>query len=148
MDTVIKSATIKQQLIESFSKEFSFISDRFEIIDLLANGTPMDYKTIEYLKLPSVNYNIVWHPGVYAFVGNNSLYRVGVSMHNSRARVMQHLEACTAKDGYCIWDINDFEDRSILLFNVKNKRDRHWLLALEAYLESEFIPLIRAGRIG
>lgn len=148
MDTVIKSATIKQQLIESFSKEFSSISDRFEIIDLLANGTPMDYKTIECLKLPSVNYNIVWHPGVYAFIGNNSLYRVGVSMHNSRARVMQHLEACTAKNGFCIWDIEKFEDRSILLFNVKNKGDRHWLLALEAYLESEFIPLIRAGRIG
>ncbi|MBB1287411.1 hypothetical protein HRH25_23750 [Flavisolibacter sp. BT320] len=148
MDTGAASTTIRQQLIDAFEQEFSFIRDKFEIIELLANDTPMDYETIEYLKLPSDDYNIVWHPGVYAFIGNNSLYRVGVSMHNSRARVMQHLDACTAKDGYCIWDIDKFEDKSILLFNVKSKQDRHWLLALEAYLESKFTPFIKAGRIG
>lgn len=148
MEQVANSTTIRQQLIDAFEQEFSFIRDKFELIDLLANNTPMDYETIEYLKLPSDEYNIVWHPGVYAFIGNSSLYRVGVSMHNSRARVMQHLDACTAKDGHCIWDIDKFEDKSILLFNVKNKADRHWLLALEAFFENKFSPLISAGRIG
>lgn len=142
------SLSIKQQLIYSFEEEFSFVKDKFEIIDLLANNSPMEYEAIEYLKLPSDDYNIVWHPGVYAFIGNNTLYRVGVSMHNSRARVMQHLYDGTAKDGYCIWDINRFEDRSILLFNVKNRNDRHWLLALEAFFECKFKPLIKAGRVG
>jgi hypothetical protein len=148
MEQLSPTTPIRQQLIHAFEQEFSSIKDKFEIIDLLGNGTPMDCETIEYLKLPSDDYNIVWHPGVYAFIGNNSLYRVGVSMHNSRARVMQHLDACTTKDSYCIWDIDKFDDKSILLFNVKSKQDRHWLLALEAYLESKFIPFIKAGRIG
>ena len=139
---------MKQQVIDAFKKEFSFLKDKFEIIDLLANSSPMDNEVIEYLKLPSENYNIVWHPGVYLFIGNNSLYRVGVSMNNSRGRVMAHLKACTHKNGYSIWDIDKFEDKSILLFNVKEKSDRHWLLALEAFLETKFKPLIKAGRIG
>jgi hypothetical protein len=142
------ATTIRQELIDAFEQEFFFIRDKFELIDLLANNSPMDCETIEYLKLPSAENNIVWHPGVYAFLGNNSLFRVGVSMHNSRARVMQHLDACTTKDGYCVWDIEKFEDKSILLFNVKNKVDRHWLLSLEAFFESKFKPLIKAGRIG
>jgi hypothetical protein len=139
---------MKQQLINAFEREFYFLKDKFELIDLLENDRPMDYDFIENLKLPSEDYNIVWHPGVYTFIGNNSLYRVGVSMQNSRARVMQHLDGCTAKDGYGIWDINGFTDKSILLFNVKNISDKHWLLALEAYFESKFNPLIKAGRIG
>jgi hypothetical protein len=35
-----------------------------------------------------------------------------------------------------------------LQFNVKEKANRHWLLAIEAYYEENFKPLIRAGRIG
>jgi len=139
---------MKQQIIDAFEKEFFFIKDKFEIIDLIENESPMDYEIIEYLKLPSENYNIVWHPGVYLFIGNNSLYRVGVSMRNSRARVMEHLSASTKNDNHCIWDIDKFSDKSILLFNIKNTIDRHWLLALEAYFELTFAPLIKARRIG
>jgi hypothetical protein len=139
---------MKLQLIDAFEREFSFVKEKFELMDLLANGSPMDIKVIEYLKLPSDNNNIVWHPGVYLFIGNDQLYRVGVSMHNSRGRVMAHLDACTKKNGHCVWDIDKFEDKSILLFNVKNKSDKHWLLALEAFFETRFQPLIKAGRIG
>lgn len=143
-----RSATIKQQIIAAFEQEFSFIIEKFEVIDLLLDNSPMDYKVIHSLKLPSETNNIVWHPGVYAFIGNNLLYRVGVSMINSRARVMQHLEASTRQGEYGIWDIQRFPDKSILLFNVKNQADKHWLLSLEAFLEIKFQPKIRAGRIG
>jgi len=139
---------MKEKIIAEFKKEFGFISDKFEFLDLLGNGSPMDSETIEYLKLPSDAYNVVWHPGVYFFIGNNSVYRVGVSMVNSRARVMQHLEACTSKNGIGIWDIDKFDDKSILLINVKDKKDRHWLLAIEAYFEQSLKPLIGADRIG
>lgn len=108
----------------------------------------MDYKTIESLKLPNEKNNIVWHPGVYIFIGNNQVYRVGVSLSNSRKRVMEHLDVCTSGNGFSIWDINKYSDKSILLFNVKNKDDRHWLLALEAYFEKILSPLIKARRIG
>jgi hypothetical protein len=139
---------IKRKIISAFQKEFHFVQEKFELMDLLANNSPMDYDVIDNIQLPSEQYNIVWHPGVYVFIGNNTIYRVGVSMRNSRWRVMQHLEACTSKNGYCIWDIEKCEDKSILLFNVKNISDRHWLLALEAYLEDQFSPLINASRIG
>src|SRR5450432_514998 len=133
---------MKEQVISAFRNEFSFVQDKFEVIDLLENGSEMDYETIEMLKLPTEDYNIVWHPGVYLFLGNNSIYRVGVSMTNSRARVMQHLEACTSNNGHSIWDIDKYEDRSILLFNVKEIANRHWLLALEVFFEEKFKPLI------
>lgn len=139
---------IKEQVILAFKNEFHFIQDKFEILDLLDNNSEMDSKVIEVLKLPSNVYNIVWHPGVYLFLGNNSVYRVGVSMNNSRGRVMEHLEACTSKNGHSIWDINKHDDKSILVFNIKDKSNRHWLLAIEAYFEEKFKPLINAGRIG
>ena len=133
--TDIKSVNMKEEIINAFFNEFGFIKDKFEILDLLGNGVPMDHETIKSLKLPSKDYDIVWHPGVYAFIGNDQLYRVGVSMINSRHRVMQHLIEETSKNGYSIWDIEKFEDKSILLINVKEKKDRHWLLAIEAFFE-------------
>lgn len=138
----------KTKIIEDFNSEFGFINNKFEIINLLENNSPMDYKTIESLKLPNEKNNIVWHPGVYIFIGNNQVYRVGVSLSNSRKRVMEHLDVCTSGNGFSIWDINKYSDKSILLFNVKNKDDRHWLLALEAYFEKILSPLIKARRIG
>lgn len=138
----------KQEIIEIFYEEFSFVKDKFEIIDLLENDSPMDSNTIRHLELPSTDYNIVWHPGVYVFFGNKNTYRVGVSIINSRARVMEHLVAGTSKNGYSIWDINEYSDKSILLFNVKEIKDRHWLLAMEAFLEETLKPLIKSGRIG
>ena len=139
---------IKEQIIRMFESEFGFIQDKFEIMDLLGNNSPMDYKTIEFLALPSKDYNIVWHAGVYLFIGNDQVYRVGVSLKNSRHRVMQHLDVGTSKDGNSVMDIDKYPDKSILLFNVKNMEDRHWLLALEAYFEEKLNPLIKASRIG
>jgi hypothetical protein len=139
---------IKEDVISAFQNEFHFVRDKIEVLDLLANNSPMDFDTIQYLKLPSDDYNVVWHPGVYAFTGNNEVYRVGVSMRNSRARVMEHLAACTSQNGCSIWDIDKYEDKSILLFNIKERKDRHWLLALEVFLEEKFNPRIRSGRIG
>ena len=139
-------AMIKDQVISAFKEEFPFLDNKVEIMDLLSNNGKMDNDRIRFLKLPSDSNNIIWHPGVYVFIGNNSVYRVGVSMTNSRARVMQHLEACTKANDYCIWDIDPFPDRSILLFNVKNTNDYHWLKALEVYLEKKFNPLIPSMR--
>jgi len=83
-------------------------------------------------RLPGHDYNIVWHPGVYLFLGNDAVYRVG----------MQHMTDRTSDNGHSIWDIEKFQDKSILLFNVKEKKDRFWLLGLEAYFENKFSPLI------
>lgn len=61
---------------------------------------------------------------------------------------MQYLEACTGKDGNCVWDIDKYPDKSILLINVREESDKHWLLSIEAFIETKFQPKIKAGRIG
>jgi hypothetical protein len=139
---------IKDEVIQAFREEFGFLEEKFAILDLLENNAKIDYETIKNLRLPSREDNIVWYPGVYVFIGNNSIYRIGVSMRNSRARVMQHIKVRTGKGGFSIIDIDKFPDGSILLFNVRDPKDRHWLLALEVYLERRFQPLIGSRRIG
>lgn len=139
---------IIDEIIDKFEQEFYFLMNRFEIIDLLANSTPMDREIINGLKLPSEFNNLVWRPGVYLFIGNNEIYKVGVSMINSRRRVIEHLDDNTSRNGISVWDINNYNDKSILLFNIKEDKDKHWLLALEAFFETTFTPKIPAGRIG
>lgn len=139
---------IKQKIIDAFLTEFDFIKDKFEIMELAMPNENIDYDALNVIKLPSLENNIVWHPGVYVFSGNNEVYRIGVSLQNSRARVMQHWINGTSKEGFCVCDIDNFDDRSILLFNVKQIEDKHWLLAIEAFLELKFKPKIWASRIG
>ena len=81
---------------------------------------------------------------------SSSRAHLRVSMKNSRGRVLQHLKSGTAKDGFSVWDIDkdDHDDRQIILFNVKDKKDRHWLLSLELYLEEQLGPKIKALRAG
>lgn len=138
----------KEEVLQKFQSEFGVLAEKFEIMDLLADGTPMEYHPIRLAKLPTDQNNIVWHPGVYVFIGNESVYKVGVSVRNRRARVMQHLKVNTRKNGISVMDIKDAPDRAILLFNVKNLKDNHWLLALECFLEKELNPKIKSDRIG
>jgi hypothetical protein len=138
---------IKEIIKEEFYNTFSNLKDEIEIMDLMEH-CKFGGLEIRDLKLPSIEYDIVWHPGVYMFIGNNSLYRVGVSMENSRKRVLQHLEDWTNNGTHSIWDIDNYEDKSVLLFNVKNIDKKYWLLAIEAFFEMNFSPLIKAKRIG
>jgi len=139
---------IKDDVIAAFKSEFSHVEPNFIILDLLGDNAPMEYEAISKLKMPSVKNDLVWMPGVYVFIGNDAVYRVGVSMENSRRRVLQHLVDQTTYDGYCVWDIATQESKAILLFNVQDTEFNHWLLALEACLEKKFKPRIRSLRNG
>jgi hypothetical protein len=139
---------IVSRVIESFEMEFNFIKDRFVVLDLLKNHRPMTLEAIRDLKLTINGDDMVWHPGVYVFIGGDAVYRVGRSLDNSRKRVLEHLTDKTSHQGVGVWDINDKPDKAILLFNLKNKEDIHWLAALEIFLESKFNPKIPSGRLG
>ena len=140
---------IVNQVQESFEKEFHFIKDKFVVLDLLENQSPMELDAVRKLKLPIDGEDMVWHPGVYVFIGDGAVYRVGRSLDNSRKRVMEHLVDRTEFKGIGVWDIKDMADKAILLFNLKNpKEDIHWLAALEIFLEREFKPKIPSGRLG
>ncbi|MCF1753173.1 hypothetical protein [Mariniradius sediminis] len=139
---------IVNQVIESFEQEFNLIKDKFVVLDLLENHRPMTIEAIRELKLPVDGEDMVWHPGVYVFIGDGSVYRVGRSLDNSRKRVLEHLTDKTSFNGIGVWDINDKPDKAILLFNLKDKKGIHWLAALEIFLERKFNPKIPSGRLG
>ena len=126
--------TIKE-IINLFEIEFKEVRDKFEVIKLLDNKRKFDYKEIEFVKLPSNDNNIVWHPGVYVFFGNEKPYRVGRHLANSRARVLQHINADTNNGNNFISDLSKYNDSEIILFNVIDRKDYHWVAALEIYLE-------------
>lgn len=140
-------------IISAFEQEFEPLAHKFEIIKLVENNfkvKDLTLEVIEFLKLPSDDYNIVWHPGVYVFFGNGKPYRIGRHLINSRHRVMQHLDACTSDGTDTVWDIKNHADGEILLFNVKEQKDYHWVAALEIFLETRFksdlvIPAKRQG---
>ena len=123
------------EIIKEFEDQFSPIREKFEILKLLEGERKLDYYEIEHLALPSAEYNIIWHPGVYIFFGNGKPYRVGRHLSNSRLRVLQHLNIGTGNENAKVWDIENAPDREIILFNVKDKKDYHWVAAVEIYME-------------
>lgn len=134
-------------IIVEFKKEFEPIIEKFEIIKVL-DGNKIDYNFIYDLKKPSDDNNLIWHPGVYVFYGNGKVYRVGRHLTNSRLRVLQHIKYNSQNKEYKISDLNKFEDAEIILFNVKDQKDKHWVAAVEIFLEILLQPLIKAGRLG
>jgi hypothetical protein len=124
-----------EEIITLFEKEFEPVLKKFVVLKLLDKTGSLDIKRIEYLKLPSPESNLVWHPGVYIFFGNGKPYRVGRHLDNSRMRVMQHLKAETGNNLANVWDIENAPDREVLLFNVINREDYHWVAAVEIYME-------------
>lgn len=138
------------QIIEEFKTEFKPILDKFEIIKVLQNEVPYEYHAIRTVKRPKSDNNIIWHPGVYVFYGNGKPYRVGRHLGNSRARVLQHLNASTRNGKESVWSIKDAPDKEIVLFNVKDRNDYHWVAAVEIFMEKALkgelvIPAKRQG---
>lgn len=140
-------SNIKNEVLVAFKKEFGDLKEKFEAIDLLEQKEGMDYN-YQFLEVDSERKNVISNPGVYMFLGNDHVYRVGKSSRNCINRVKEHLDNWTSADGHCIWDIDKYGDKSILLLNVKDRSDAHWVLSLEAFFESKFKPLIKAKRVG
>lgn len=137
-------------IIEIFENEFSSVIDKFIIIRVLDGKRELNYEQIENLKLPSEDDNLIWHPGVYVFYGHGKPYRVGRHLANSRYRVLEHLKQGTGNGTSTVWDINSASDAEILLLNVINRDDYHWVAAVEIYLEKVLkdqlvIPAKRQG---
>jgi hypothetical protein len=135
------------EIIQFFKREFSPIQSKFEIIKIL-KGHKLDYEYIKNVQKPSENNNIIWHPGVYVFYGNKKVYRVGRHLSNSRYRVLHHIKINTKNNNHKISDLLKYKDAEIILFNVKNKDDAHWVAAVEIYLEKVLSPLIKSGKTG
>jgi len=129
-------------IIEVFKKEFEPIVDKFEIIKVL-NGKPFSRKNVL-----NANQKFIYYPGVYVFYGNNRVWKVGRHLTNSRMRAIQHIDANTGNKDNRIKELEKIADAEIILFNVKDTEDNHWVAAVEIFLERKLEPLIPSKRTG
>lgn len=86
------------------------------------------------------------HAGVYVWwhSGKGAL-RVGRSLDNSRKRAFQHLQDNT---GGIRAEVESDPGAMLLLFNVKDPKDLHWVAALEIFFETRLAPKIPSVRLG
>ena len=126
----------KEKIIQIFEKEFLLISDKFTIIE----------GSINTISKSSEQY--IYHPGVYVFYQNAGVIKVGRHLTNSRKRALEHIRENTKNDVLEMKSLDKSPDSRILLFNVKDTIDNHWVAALEIYLEKELNPIIKSKRQG
>ena len=117
-----------------FEKEFETLRNKFRVIDL---------SIIEAEKSQELH---LCMPGVYVFWHSiRGVIKVGRHFTNTRKRAFEHLRDNT---GGVMTALKSDEDTRLLLFNVKELKDKHWIAALEVYFEGHLSPEIKAGRIG
>lgn len=90
-------------------------------------------------------------PGVYVFFSQqHGCIKVGRHLQNASKRALEHLtDNTTSKDGSLqMKNLSGNEDIKLLIFNVEDKRDLHWVVALEFFLEARLDPQIPSGRNG
>ncbi len=133
-----------EEIENIFNREFKTISNKFKVIRVL-RGKPFNVENI--LKAKDED-NLIWHPGVYVFYGDGKVWKVGRHLTNSRKRVVEHITAETRTPEHNIKDLENISDAEVILFNVIDSKDYHWVAAVEIYLENELKPLIPSKRTG
>jgi len=107
-----------------FTEQFGVLAEKFEIYEF------------DVAETKTSNEIYVSNPGVYVYWNpKHGVVRVGVSMKNSRKRALTHLDKNT---GGIMRALGDDSSTKILLFNIREKNDSHWVIALGA------CPTIRA----
>ena len=120
-----------------FSSEYSSLLGKFDIYDLTLDKAEGDTSL-------AVN-----SPGIYVFWNENfGAIRAGKSQSNSKVRSLQHIRDNTRNDELEMKSLKNDPKTHLILFNILLKRDMHWLLGLELYMEQNLFPLIPAVRVG
>jgi hypothetical protein len=118
-----------------FSEQFSFVKEKFVIFDQYSIDDARKSKE-EY----------VWHPGVYVFWEPvEGVIKVGRHLTNSRKRALEHI---TENTGGKMAKLATNTKARLLLFNVKEDKDKHWVAALEIFFEIQLEPEIKSQRLG
>jgi hypothetical protein len=119
-----------------FQTEFGIIADKFKLIDL---------QVADLLKSKD---EFVWNPGVYVFYKGIDVIKVGRHLVNSRKRAWEHIVDNTQNGDLMMKDLQHDPNARVLLINVKDSNDFHWVAAVEIFLEARLAPLIRSKRLG
>lgn len=139
------------EIIKFFKNEFKTLENKFKILSIPTNQKIKcnDYELFEngkWIKYEN-DYKPIVMPGVYVIWSkNDGVIKVGRHMVNSRMRAYQHFNA-----NYSVYpNIKNLEEESeskILLINVIDEKDRHWVAALEIYLEKQLNPKVKSNRL-
>ncbi len=122
------------EVVNLFEKEFSPHRNKFKIYDLsLAEAEILQEP---YILKPGVY--VFWHP-------TRGVIKVGRHFTNSRKRALEHLRDNT---GGVMTALKGDGETRLLLFNVKEPEDKHWVAALEIYFEEHLLPEIESRRLG
>jgi hypothetical protein len=84
---------------------------------------------------------VYWHP-------EHEVLKTGKSQANSRKRALEHIPDNTSHKNIQMAVLGKDENTKLLLFNIKNNSDLHWVLALEAFMEWNASPKIKSARMG
>ena len=122
---------------EQFSKEFFALESKFTISELSIDDA-LDNGELEVNK-PGIY--VYWHP-------DHGVIKVGKSQSNSKKRALEHIRDNTRNSDINMNELPIEKEAVLLLFNIKDICDLHWLLSLEAFMEWNTSPAIKAGRIG
>ncbi|MBA7697001.1 hypothetical protein ES703_105659 [subsurface metagenome] len=116
-----------------FTTEFSNVADRFIIKQLTFEQAETSYD-------PDVA-----RGGVYVWWKDDRVYKVGRSLENSRKRALEHIRDNT---GEKMAGLKNDPGTRLILFNIKNKGNLHWVIALEDFFEQKLEPVIQVKRRG
>jgi len=133
MEIFLSLADVK----DNFFNEFSALKSKFNVFEL--NIDSALHSGIEEINRPGIY--VYWHP-------RHGVIKVGKSQSNSKKRALEHIRDNTHNSKISMSSLPDEEETVLLLFNIKDKSDLHWLLSLEAFMEWNTSPVIKAGRIG
>jgi len=121
-------------VIHRFKMEFGSIAEKFVIIELPIKAASGSWE--ENVAMPGVY--VYWHP-------QKGVIKVGRHLTNSRKRALEHIRDNT--NGTMATLLDD-DATQLLLFNVKENKDKHWVAALEIYFETVLIRSIPSKRLG
>ena len=121
------------QIEQFFYNEFGPIKTKFKIFELSLEEAQKSQDAC------------VWHPGVYVWWVKSSVIRVGRHLTNSRKRALEHISSNTGGkfDQYA-----SDPSLKVLLFNVIDPKDNHWVASLEIFFEKTLNPKIPSKRLG
>ncbi|GAI01045.1 unnamed protein product, partial [marine sediment metagenome] len=100
----------------------------------------LTFKEAKFSPDPDVN-----RGGVYIWFSNNRVYKVGRSLGNSRKRAFEHIRDNT---GGKMAAFKNNPGARLILYNIKNKGNFHWVIALEYFFEWRLKPVIQVKRRG
>lgn len=117
-----------------FKREFGQLAEKFTIFEVSVDQAKESRE-------PDIS-----HPGVYVWWHpDRKVVKVGRHLTNSRKRALEHL---TDNTGGIMAALERDKATRLLLFNVKNLEDHHWVAALEIFFENKLHPAVASDRLG